>query len=102
MIVSVIIGAVAGFIGGLLGAAMGYSIDGVTTTTNILLLPFYFLLMVAGLSLVARRLHDIDKSGWLQLIGIIPLIGTIIMIIWCATEGSKKKNKYGAPIKLKR
>ena len=58
-------------------------------------------LLIPYIAVTSRRLHDIDKSGWLQLIGIIPLIGTIIMIIWCATEGSKKKNQFGSPIKLK-
>ena len=37
-----------------------------------------------------------------ELLGFTTLGLAIIMIIWCATEGSKKKNKYGAPIKLKR
>ena len=69
--------------------------------------PVVELVVVLGLLLpyiavAARRLHDIDKSGWLQLIGLIPLIGWIIMIIWCATEGHKKKNKYGSPIKLRK
>ena len=69
--------------------------------------PVVELVVVLGLLLpyiavAARRLHDIDKSGWLQLIGLIPLIGWIIMIIWCATEGHKKKNKYGSPIKFKK
>ena len=59
-------------------------------------------LILPAFAVCARRLHDIDKSGWLQLIQIIPLIGGIVLIIWCATEGSKKKNKYGQPIKLKR
>ncbi len=59
-------------------------------------------LLLPVVSVCARRLHDIDKSGWLQLIQIIPFIGGIILIIWCATEGTKKKNKYGKPIKLKR
>ena len=49
----------------------------------------------------SRRLHDVNKSGWLQLIQIIPLIGGIVLIVWCATEGHKKKNQYGLPIKLK-
>ena len=69
--------------------------------------PVVELIVVLGLLLpyiavAARRLHDINKSGWLQLVGLIPLIGWIIIIIWCATEGHKKKNKYGAPIKLRR
>jgi len=69
--------------------------------------PIIELLLIVGLFLpyiavTARRLHDINKTGWLQLIALIPLVGWIIMIIWCATEGEKKKNKYGKPIKLKR
>tara|TARA_Y100000389_G_C17266086_1_gene415524 strand:+ start:473 stop:814 length:342 start_codon:yes stop_codon:yes gene_type:complete len=68
--------------------------------------PVVELIIIVGLfipyiAVAARRLHDIDKTGWLQLISIIPLIGTIILIIWCATEGHKKKNKYGPAINLK-
>ena len=59
-------------------------------------------LLLPYIAVQARRLHDIGKSGWLQLISLIPLIGAIILIIWSATEGTKKKNKYGAPIKLKK
>src|SRR5450631_2893153 len=41
----------------------------------------------------ARRLHDTDRSGWLQLLGLIPVVGWIILIIWCAERG--KANRYG-------
>ncbi len=41
----------------------------------------------------ARRLHDTDRSGWLQLLGLIPIVGWIILIIWCAEPG--KANRYG-------
>ncbi len=63
-------------------------------------LVILFGLLLPTIAVCARRLHDIDKTGWLQLIQIIPLIGGIILIIWCATEGTKKKNKYGKPIKI--
>jgi uncharacterized membrane protein YhaH (DUF805 family) len=59
-------------------------------------------LLIPYIAVQARRLHDIGKSGWLQLLSLIPLIGAIILIVWSATEGTKKKNKYGAPIKLKK
>ncbi|MCQ2404080.1 MAG: DUF805 domain-containing protein [Lentisphaeria bacterium] len=48
------------------------------------------------LGLGARRLHDIGKSGWLQLIALIPLVGAIILIVLCAKEGIKGDNQYGA------
>ena len=48
------------------------------------------------LALGVRRLHDIDKSGWWLLIGLIPLIGWIILIVWYATKGTTGSNRFGA------
>ena len=48
----------------------------------------------------ARRLHDVNKSGWWQLIS-ITIIGIIPLVMWMATEGTKKNNPYGKPIKIK-
>lgn len=39
--------------------------------------------LIPSIAVIARRLHDIDKSGWWQLVGFIPLIGWILMIYWC-------------------
>jgi len=69
--------------------------------------PVIEIVVIAGLALpyiavTARRLHDINKSGWLQLIGLIPLVGWIIMIIWCATDGERKNNRFGKNIKKER
>jgi uncharacterized membrane protein YhaH (DUF805 family) len=47
-----------------------------------------------GIAVTARRLHDTDRSGWLQLLWLIPIIGWILLIIWCAEPG--KPNRYGA------
>lgn len=43
----------------------------------------------------ARRLHDIGKSGWWQLIAFIPF-GIIVLIVWLATDGTPGINEYGA------
>lgn len=47
------------------------------------------------LSVGARRLHDINKSGWFQLLALIPLVGIILLIVWWAQEGEKNENQYG-------
>lgn len=52
-------------------------------------------LLCPSLGVGARRLHDINKSGWLQLIAFIPLVGAIILIVWWAKEGNKEANQYG-------
>ena len=46
-----------------------------------------------GIAVGARRLHDTDRSGWWQLLWLIPLVGWIILIIFCAEPG--KPNRYG-------
>ena len=51
-------------------------------------------LLLPNLGIAARRLHDIGKSGWWQLIGLIPVIGWIIMIVWLVTD-SGPDNEYG-------
>ena len=55
---------------------------------------------IPSLAVGARRLHDTNRSGWWQLIA-FTIIGLIPLIIWLASVGEKKKNKYGQPIKLK-
>ena len=45
----------------------------------------------------ARRLHDTGKSGWLQLLVLIPCAGIIVMIVLWAQQGSGVDNQYGAP-----
>ncbi len=47
-------------------------------------------------AVTVRRLHDIGKSGWWILIGLIPLVGIILLIVWYATAGNKGNNSYGA------
>jgi uncharacterized membrane protein YhaH (DUF805 family) len=42
--------------------------------------------LLPSIAVGARRLHDTDRSGWWQLVGIIPIIGWILMIVWCAQE----------------
>ena len=75
---------------------LGYSIESYGPVNII----FSVVLILPGIAVTARRLHDINKSGWWQLIE-LTIIGILLIIIWNATEGEKKKNKYGPPIKIK-
>lgn len=43
-----------------------------------------------------RRLHDIGKSGWWLLLGLIPVIGFFILLFWLSKEGTSGDNEYGA------
>lgn len=61
---------------------------------------FYFLYAVAvlipGLAVTVRRLHDVGKSGWMILITLIPLIGGIWLLVLLFTEGNPGNNEYGS------
>lgn len=49
-----------------------------------------------NIAVVARRLHDIDRSGWWQLLVLIPVLGLLVMIYWCVQE-AREPNRFGAP-----
>lgn len=54
-------------------------------------------LLLPNLAVGARRLHDINRTGWWQLICLVPLIG-LILIYFFALPGDKVSNQYGAPV----
>lgn len=55
--------------------------------------------LLPNLGVGARRLHDIGKSGWWQLLLLLPFIGAIVLIVWWATKGEPGDNRFGlAPV----
>ncbi len=52
-------------------------------------------LLIPGLAVGVRRMHDLDKSGWWMLINLIPLIGVIIWISGARAEVRKAKTALG-------
>jgi uncharacterized membrane protein YhaH (DUF805 family) len=56
-------------------------------TTLVLILP--------GIAVSVRRLHDMDRSGWWMLLLFIPIVGAIILIIWFCMRGTAGSNRFG-------
>ena len=54
-------------------------------------------LLLPGLSVSIRRLHDTDHSGWWILIGLIPIIGFIVLLVFYLRDSDPGENKYGPP-----
>ena len=52
------------------------------------------IIVVPSIAVATRRLHDTNKSGWRQL-WVLTIIGIIPLIIWLATEGDSKENRFG-------
>ena len=53
-------------------------------------------IFIPSIAVAVRRLHDTDRSGWWILIGIIPLIGIIVLIVFMCLDGNPEENEYGA------
>lgn len=76
---------------GIVEGILGFSMTAVQATSGILSL----VLLLPGLGLSVRRLHDINKSGWWILLGLIPVVGGIVLIIWFARNSQMQDNQYG-------
>jgi uncharacterized membrane protein YhaH (DUF805 family) len=53
-------------------------------------------LFLPSLAVAARRLHDTGRSGWWMLLGLIPLIGWVVLLIWYVGRGEDGPNRFGA------
>jgi uncharacterized membrane protein YhaH (DUF805 family) len=51
--------------------------------------------IIPGLAVAVRRLHDVGKSGWFFLIILIPLIGSIWLLVLFCTDSDEGANQYG-------
>jgi uncharacterized membrane protein YhaH (DUF805 family) len=77
-------------------------IDGVLGTGNAetgtgLLSGIYSLaVLIPSLAVLVRRLHDTNRSGWWILIGLIPIIGWIVLLVFVVEDSNPGQNQYGA------
>ncbi|MGO4549172.1 DUF805 domain-containing protein [Paenibacillus sp. 2TAB23] len=56
--------------------------------------------LLPSLAVVVRRLHDIGRSGLWIFIGVVPVIGAIVLLVFSFMEGDSNTNKYGPNPKL--
>jgi uncharacterized membrane protein YhaH (DUF805 family) len=66
---------------------------------NLLQIVYLLLMFIPLLSMGVRRLHDIDKSGSWLLIGLLPIIGAIVLLIFNRLD-SGPDNEYGLNPKI--
>lgn len=56
---------------------------------------FSLAILIPGLAVGARRLHDIGKSGWWQLLWFAIVVGWIILWVWAFRQGNQGQNQHG-------
>ncbi|WP_372374819.1 DUF805 domain-containing protein [Xanthomonas axonopodis pv. cajani] len=52
-------------------------------------------LIVPGIAVTVRRLHNQDKSGWFYLISLVPYVGAFVLLVFMCIEGTPGPNQYG-------
>jgi len=80
---NLIIAFVLGFIEGLAG---GPGIIGILYSLAVL---------IPGIAVSVRRLHDTNRSGWWLLIALIPLVGPIVLLVFMFFDSTPGQNEYG-------
>ncbi len=71
--------------------------NGVPAVMIGLLVIFNLVTLLPSLAILVRRMHDINISGWIILISLIPYIGNLIILVLCIVPSSPEVNKYGPP-----
>lgn len=56
---------------------------------------YILLVLIPGLAVTVRRLHDIGKSGWMILVALIPIAGPIWLLVLTVTDSEQGNNQYG-------
>ena len=56
--------------------------------------------IVPAVAVLIRRLHDTSRSGWWALIGLLPIVGGIILLVFTVQDSDSGDNTYGASPKV--
>ncbi len=60
-----------------------------------ILIIYILAVLVPGIAVTIRRLHDTGRSGWWYFISFIPFVGVIVLIVFLCEDGTAGKNIYG-------
>ncbi|MET7754327.1 DUF805 domain-containing protein [Streptomyces sp. NPDC005389] len=80
--------------------AVVLAIVGMALDFSLLSTLYSLAVFLPSLGVTIRRLHDTGRSGWWVLIGIVPIVGFIVLIVFTATEGEQHQNAHGPNPKL--
>jgi uncharacterized membrane protein YhaH (DUF805 family) len=86
---NIIISIVLGIIDGIVGTS------GAVGSLGLLGCIYTLAVLIPGIAVAVRRLHDTSRSGWWILIGLIPIIGAIVLIVFMVQDGKPGENQFG-------
>lgn len=71
-------------------------LEAVNRGFGLLSLIYGLAVIVPEIALNARRLHDTNRSGWWQLLVLIPIVGWIILLVWYASRERPEGVRFDA------
>lgn len=89
VLMNVIASIILAVVDAMLGTAIGEGAVGVLS------LIYALALIIPSLAVAVRRLHDSGRSGWWILICLVPLLGTIALIVFYCMDSEEGDNQYG-------
>ena len=72
-----------------------FHMNGISLGYGYIYTLYGLVVLIPGLAVMVRRLHDIGKSGWFFLIVLIPLAGAIWLLVLLCTDSKPGTNKWG-------
>jgi uncharacterized membrane protein YhaH (DUF805 family) len=81
-------------------AAFGTLALDIVLASNLGLPPIFYTvasiaIILPSLSVLVRRLHDVNKSGWWYFICFVPLVGVLLILYWAVSKGTSGPNRFG-------
>ena len=70
-------------------------IEGLVGGPGVVGLLYSLAVFIPGLAVSVRRLHDTNRSGWWLLIGLVPLVGAIVLLVFMVQDSQPGDNPYG-------
>ncbi|TCD00237.1 DUF805 domain-containing protein [Pedobacter psychroterrae] len=94
---NIIAAIIASIIDNILGTTFNVDFGGHSQSMGYgyIYLLYNLIVLIPSLAVFVRRLHDVGKSGWFILIGLIPIVGAIWLIVLMCTDGQLTPNKWG-------
>ena len=71
--------------------AIGYVVASLSFIASLYALA----ILIPSIAAAIRRFHDTGRSGWFLLLAFVPVIGTIVVIIFLAQDSQPEENQYG-------
>jgi len=71
-------------------------VEGLAGSPGIVGMLYSLGVLIPSIAVSVRRLHDTDRSGWWLLIGLVPLIGAIVLLVYMVQDSKLDENQYGS------